>query len=148
MNRDDKRPTYHYCAEKHTFILAKQLRKNNTRAEKFLWQLLRNRNFEGYKFRRQHPIGKYVSDFYCHQSRLDIESNGEIHENEDQKKYDSERDEFMEGFGLKILRINNEDLFNDQKKVLNLILKYLQDPLPLPLFQKTGEGRSVKYGSA
>lgn len=130
MNKDDKRPTYHYGAEKSTFILAKQLRKNSTRAEKILWQLLRNRRFEGYKIRRQHPIGEYVADFYCHQSRLVIESDGEIHDNEDQIKYDSEKDEFMEGLGLKILRIKNEDLFNDQEKVMNLILKYLCAPLP------------------
>ena len=125
MNRDDKKRPFHYGAEKSTFILAKQLRKNSTRAEKILWQLLRNRKLEGYKFRRKHPIGEYVADFYCHQSRLVIEFDGEVHDNEDQKKYDSETDEFMEGLGLKILRIKNEDLFNDQEKVMDLILKYL-----------------------
>lgn len=125
MNRDDKKRPFHYGAEKHSFILAKQQRKNSTRAEKILWQLLRNRRFEGYKIRRQHPIWKYVADFYCHQSRLVIESDGEVHDNAEQIEYDSERDEFMEGLGLKILRIKNEDLFNDQEKVMNLILKFL-----------------------
>lgn len=125
MNRDDKKPTFHYGAKKSTFILAKKLRKNSTRAEKILWQLLRNRRFEGYKFRRQHPIWKYVVDFYCHQSRLVIETDGEAHDNADQIKNDSERDEFMEKMGLKVLRIKNEDLFNDQEKVLDMILKNL-----------------------
>ena len=125
MNRDDNKRTFQYGAEKHTFILAKHLRKISTRAEKILWQLLRNRRFEGYKIRRQYPIGKYVDDFYCHQSRLVIESDGEVHDNAEQIEFDSERDEYMEGLGLKILRFKNEDLFNAQEKVMNLILKYL-----------------------
>ena len=125
MNRDDKRRPFHFGAEKSTFILAKQLRKNSTKAEKILWQLLRNRRFNGYKIRRQHPIGKYVADFYCHKSRLIIETDGEVHDNAQQIEYDSERDEFMEKMGLKILRIKNEELFNDQNTVLDLILRNL-----------------------
>lgn len=125
MNGNDKKCTYHYGAEKHTFIIAKRLRKKSTRAEKILWQLLRNRQFKGYKFRRQHPVGKYVADFYCHQSKLVIELDGEVHNDEEQMKYDMERNEFMKELGLKVLRIKNEDVIDKMERVIELIKESL-----------------------
>ncbi len=125
MNGKKEYLTYHYGAEKHTFLLAKQLRKNSTPAEKKLWQIVRNRNLNGRKFRRQHPIAKYVVDFYCHQSKLVIELDGEIHMDLEQMKYDNERNEFMVEIGLNVLRIKNEDLFDNEEKVIELIMKNL-----------------------
>jgi very-short-patch-repair endonuclease len=123
MNGKKEYLTYYYGAEKHTFLLAKQLRKNSTPAEKKLWQIVRNRNLNGRKFRRQHPIAKYVVDFYCHQSKLVIELDGEIHMDLEQMKYDNERNEFMVEIGLNVLRIKNEDLFDNEEKVIELIMK-------------------------
>jgi very-short-patch-repair endonuclease len=125
MNGKKEYLTYHYGAEKHTFLLAKQLRKNSTPAEKKLWQIVRNRNLNGRKFRRQQPIAKYVVDFYCHQSKLVIELEGEIHMDLEQMKYDNERNEFMVEIGLNVLRIKNEDLFDNEEKVIELIMKNL-----------------------
>ena len=125
MNGKKEYLTYYYGAEKYTFLLAKQLRKNSTPAEKKLWQIVRNRNLNGRKFRRQHPIAKYVVDFYCHQSKLVIELDGEIHMDLEQMKYDNERNEFMVEIGLNVLRIKNEDLFDNEEKVIELIMKNL-----------------------
>lgn len=73
--------------------LAKNLRRFSTEAESILWEILQNRKFRDLKFRRQHPIGRYIADFYCHEIKLVIELDGKIHEN--QKEYDEIRDEFL-----------------------------------------------------
>lgn len=73
---------YQYC---------KELRQSETTAEKILWKCLRGRKFHGLKFRRQHPLHKYIADFYCHEKKLVIELDGEIHSGEINENYD--RDE-------------------------------------------------------
>jgi len=80
---------------KYIIDLARELRKTETSAEKLLWEMLRDRKLLGLKFRRQHPIGRYIADFFCHEIGLVIELDGAIHENMDQKEYDAIRDEFM-----------------------------------------------------
>ncbi len=62
--------------------LARQLRKQQTRSEGLLWQLLRNRQLLGFKFRRQHQFGDYVADFYCHEGRLVVECDGLVHQSQ------------------------------------------------------------------
>ena len=125
MNRNDAKFTYHYGAKKYTFQTAKKLRKESTDTEKIFWNILRSRKFENYKFRRQHPVGRYVADYYCHQSKLVIELDGKVHENEEQKNYDIERNKFMEEMGLNVLRIKNEDVIERLESVLELIEKNL-----------------------
>jgi very-short-patch-repair endonuclease len=66
-------------APESSFAKAKALRKDETQAEKILWAKLRNNQLKGYKFRRQHPIGLYIVDFYCHQLKLVIEIDGDYH---------------------------------------------------------------------
>ena len=98
---------------------ARQLRTNMTPEEKVLWQKLRNRNFRGLKFLRQHPIiyeeisGKplyFVPDFYCSEKKTIIEIDGKIHEF--QKEYDERREEILTNMDLRILRFKNEELKN------------------------------------
>jgi len=125
MNKNGEKITYHYGAKKYTFQTAKKLRKESTHTEKILWKILRSRKFNKYKFRRQHPVGRYVADYYCHQSKLVIELDGEVHEDEEQKYYDIERDKFMEEMGLNVLRIKNEDVTERLESVLELIEKNL-----------------------
>jgi very-short-patch-repair endonuclease len=100
---------------------ARELRQRMTAEEKLLWQLLRAHKFGGYKFRRQHPIiyqvwekrtSFYVADFYCGLKKLVIELDGKPHEFPDQKEYDNARDKLMQEFGMKILRIKNDELKN------------------------------------
>src|SRR5260370_40924815 len=85
--------------------LARGLRNEQTTAEGFLWQLLRNRRFLGFKFRRQHQFGDYVADFYCHEAGLIVECDGSVHEANEQWHHDQNRDAYKIAQGLKSLRI-------------------------------------------
>jgi very-short-patch-repair endonuclease len=114
---------YHFNAPDKLFDLAKELRHSQTPAEEFLWKFIRNRKVAGMKFRRQHPLGKYIADFYCYEAKLVIELDGWIHEKADIKDYDKERQEAIEEFGLKVLRFTNEDVFEDLEKIINEIIR-------------------------
>jgi very-short-patch-repair endonuclease len=112
---------------------ARELRQRMTTEEKLLWENLRAHRFGGNKFRRQHPIiyqvfekreSFYVADFYCGVKNLVIELDGKHHEFPDQKEYDIARDKLMKEFGMKILRIKNEEL-KDVSKVLEKIKEML-----------------------
>jgi very-short-patch-repair endonuclease len=110
---------------------ARELRKNNTQSEEVLWNELRNRKLNGYKFLRQHPIVYnpdgfgvkfFVADFYCAIKKTVIELDGAIHYST--KEYDQFRDSEMLNLGLHILRIKNEEL-SDIKEILGRITNYL-----------------------
>ena len=105
----------------HIMAAARDLRSRMTDAEQLLWQLLRDRRFCGFKFRRQHPIGRFVIDFYCHEAKLAIELDGSGHNRDEQKAYDSERTDFLEGRGLKVLRFWNHDVLQNNVVVLEKI---------------------------
>ncbi len=104
---------------------ARELRKRMTPAEKVLWEKLKGKQFNGLKFRRQHPIAKYIVDFYCHSQKLVIELDGSIHDIEDQKEYDSGREFELQELGLKVLRFKNEEVIQFPEKVLSKILESL-----------------------
>src|SRR5438552_7515914 len=122
-----------YLTSKKYFFLmptpiqaARALRQQMTPEEKLLWQNLRAHKFKGHKFRRQHPIAYqvfekrssfYVADFYCGSKKLVIEPDGKHHEFPEQREYDKARDKLMTEFGMKILRIRNDEL-KDIGKVL------------------------------
>ncbi len=100
-----------------------KLRKNQTEAENILWEILRWKKLEWLKFRRRHPFWRYVADFFCAKSRLVIELDWEIHEKT--KQYDKIRDEVIKQYWVKILRIKNEEIYNDIEKVLEKIVLFL-----------------------
>jgi adenine-specific DNA methylase len=108
---------------------ARELRKNATDAEKLLWQLLRDRQLAGAKFRRQHPLGKYILDFYCHESRLAIELDGGQHAEDDQRQKDSARTEFLENQGIRTIRFWNNEVLNNTEGVLQAIHEALTPAL-------------------
>jgi very-short-patch-repair endonuclease len=110
-----------YGAEKKTFGKAFMLRKNETVAEKLLWQRLRKNQICGLRFKRQHPIAYYVADFYCHKTRLVIELDGGYHKHDVQKLYDKIRTQVMEEFGLRVLRFSDTEIFEDIDTVLEAI---------------------------
>ena len=116
----------------------KALRNNRTRQEYILWKYLKGKQVNGYKFRRQHSIGKYIVDFYCPELNLAIEIDGANHFFDDRsEKYDTRRQKFIEQFGIRVLRIGNGDIMNNIKGVLEEIYKYSEPPLAPPL--KGGE---------
>ena len=105
-------------APSDSFSKAQFLRRNETIAEKLLWEKLRNNQLEGLKFRRQHPVNIYIADFYCHKFKLIIELDGDYHNQEEQKQKDEVRTEVLRLNGLKIIRFKNEEVEQDINQVL------------------------------
>jgi very-short-patch-repair endonuclease len=101
-----------------------QLRAEQTPAEDRLWQLLRNRQMEGQKFRRQYAIGRYVVDFYCAKAYLIIEIDGAVHQS--QVDADRERQGILETMGFHVLRFSNDQVLNQVEDVLQQISEQLK----------------------
>ena len=95
---------------------ARLLRQQLTPAEEILWQALRGRKLNQLKFRCQHPVGRFIVDFYCPSAKLVIEVDGDIHNQ--QQSYDQARTEQMQAFGYRVLRFTNEEVINDLSNVL------------------------------
>lgn len=109
--------------------IAKILRKQLTPAEKILWQELRNKQL-GEKFRRQMPFifdgYRFVADFYCVRKKLVIEVDGEVHDNPEVEAYDQWRDEVFRKEGCEILRIRNEEIYDNLHEVILKIQKIVR----------------------
>ena len=124
--------TMFYGASRNTFDKARLLRNNMTEAEKIVWDKLKNRNDFKARFRKQHPIGSFVVDFYCHKYKLAIEIDGEIHLKNEVVEYDDVRSHDIEKFGIKILRFTNNEVFTNLNKIIEEIQKtiaVLEPPL-------------------
>lgn len=92
--------------------LARANRNNPTPAESAIWNgVLRHRQFAGYKFSRQKPLGNYIVDFYCAELGLVIEIDGDSHAM--QEEYDAERSRFLNGAGLLVVRFANRDVLQN-----------------------------------
>jgi very-short-patch-repair endonuclease len=98
---------------------ARKLRRKLTKHEKILWERIRNNKVNDLYFRRQHPYGIYILDFFCFEARLAIEVDGLIHLK--QKEYDLERTKYLESSGLKVLRFTNAEVENDIEQVIDRI---------------------------
>ena len=116
----------HYGASKTIFQYAEELRKNMTEAEKAIWARL-CKNQLGVRIRRQHPIWKYIADYYCHELKLVIEIDGGVHLLKENKEYDIGRETTLNEFGIEIMRFTNYQVINeiqhDRKKDQRLKLK-------------------------
>jgi very-short-patch-repair endonuclease len=106
--------------------LRRQFRTQSTPSEAHLWKCLRRSRLGGFKFRRQHPIGRFVVDFCCVRKRLIIELDGDVHNEELQSRYDLNRDEILQGLGYRILRFRNEEVASSLDSVLARILEALK----------------------
>jgi very-short-patch-repair endonuclease len=95
---------------------ARALRRKMTPAEQRLWAEVRNDRLDGYHFRRQQVIDGYIVDFYCHAASLIIETDGPVHDA--QEEYDAERDDLLMQRGLLVLRVRNEEIIGDLPGVL------------------------------
>ena len=107
--------------------LRRKLRDDMTKAEHVLWYHLRRRQILGYKFRRQTSIGKYIVDFYCPEAKLVIEIDGDTHFEPKAEQYDKDREEYIESFGVQIVRFTNLDIYNNIEEVVKEIMKVLSD---------------------
>lgn len=116
--------------------LSRKLRKNDTEAEKFLWQYIKNKQIDGHRFLRQKPIFAYkeegwrdrffIADFYNHSNKLIIELDGEIHQKKKVKEYDKMREEILFWNSYTIIRFSNDEVLRDIAFVLKKIKIYLR----------------------
>lgn len=112
---------------------AREMRRGMTDAEALLWKLLRDRRVAGAKFRRQHPVGKYILDFYCDEKRLGVELDGGQHGGA--VKYDTQRDDWLRLQGIRILRFWNNEMLAETEAVMEVIYQALTESefkAPLP----------------
>ncbi|MBW4473603.1 MAG: endonuclease domain-containing protein [Stenomitos rutilans HA7619-LM2] len=107
---------------------ARQLRKHQTPAETRLWNALSCRQLAGLRFRRQHPVGQFIVDFYCPSCKLVIEVDGEVHIQ--QEAYDNARTERLQSFGYQVLRFTNEEVLSDLQAVLARIVQVAEACFP------------------
>ncbi len=118
---------------------ARNLRRRMTKSEALLWSRLRDRGLNGWKLRRQHPVGPYVLDFYCPELRIAIEVDGGIHEASDHPQRDASRQEVIESLGIRFIRISSADVERDIDAVIAMLESALA-PSPLPSPIAMGEG--------
>jgi len=107
---------------------AKALRKNPTTAEELLWYDLRGKLLGGHKFRRQHPVGDYITDFACIKAKTIVEVDGATHGTKQERDDDDKRTHYLESQGWKVIRVSNDDIYKHRGDVLDHI--YLRLPPP------------------
>jgi HrpA-like RNA helicase len=131
---------------------ARDLRKNATDAETLLWQLLRRNQILQMCFRRQHPLGSYVLDFYCHEAKLVVELDGGQHNEAGQRGQDEKRTAHLQQQGLTVLRFWNNEVFENTEGVLQTIYEWLEghgysgETFPSPALSR-GEREYVQLSS-
>jgi very-short-patch-repair endonuclease len=117
MKELDKR--MYFNAKPGTLETARILRKRMTNCEILLWEKLKGKQIQGLRFRSQHPIDIFIVDFYCHEARLVVEIDGQIHEG--QIEYDDGREAEIEKYDIKVIRFTNDEVINNIDKVVNNI---------------------------
>lgn len=115
-------------AKRSTVLKARHLRRSMTLPEIALWHVLRGRP-QGVKFRRQHPIGPFVLDFYCPAARLAIEVDGMAHEMGDNPARDKQRDHWLAENDIPVVRVTAADVLRDLDPVVTMILRRCAPPL-------------------
>jgi len=115
---------------------AREGRKNPTHTEKMLWRMLSGRKIHGLKYRREHPVGKYIADFYCAEFKLIVEIDGDVHKRDDVKRQDIIRQNELERAGYRVIRFSSNEVFSDMDRVIEEIVKVCRSlpspPTPLP----------------
>jgi very-short-patch-repair endonuclease len=120
----------YFGAKAVTIETAKQLRNSMTYHENILWEKLKGKKICGVRFRRQHPIMFFIADFYCHEVKLVVEVDGEIHN--DKTDYDDGRSAEMEKFGILVLRVTNSEVETSLEKVISKIETTVNECLKSP----------------
>ena len=113
----------HYGAKGKLFQYAKEMRKNPTDSERALWKIINNVPFSEYKFRRQHPLARFIADFYSHKLKLVIEVDGGYHSAMEQMEIDELRDEDMSEFDIAVMRFTDKEVLDHSSDTSNKILE-------------------------
>lgn len=111
--------------ERKSTKFARALRKDMTRAETLLWYELKNKCLGGLRFRRQFPIGPYITDFACIEEKLIVEIDGATHSTDAEIAHDAKRTAFLEFEGWRVFRVSNDDVFNNRDNVKDHIYHLL-----------------------
>ena len=111
----------------------RELRRNQTEAEKTFWMHVRNRQFYGMKFFRQYSTGPYILDFYCPELKLAIELDGGQHTQDDKQEYDAVRSAYLKAQGINVMRFWNHEVLNDAESILTMMAEKITPPSPLTL---------------
>lgn len=117
----------YYYTQPELTNLRRKLRREATVPEVMLWHHLRGRRLLGYKFRRQHSIGRFVMDFYCPELRLGIEVDGGQHNNPIIAENDAIRSEWLKHFRVTVIRFNNADVMNNRSGVIERITETITE---------------------
>jgi type I restriction enzyme R subunit len=124
---------------------ARELRQSQTPAEEVMWELLRNRQLLEFKFRRQHQLGDYIADFYCHEAKLIVEIDGSVHATANKQDKDKKRDAYFKGLGFQTVHLPNKVVIENPEKALASIVAFLPPPASSsPSGRDLSEG--VKHG--
>ena len=121
----------YYGADSNTLRAAHILRRSMTKSEAVLWKRLKDRKLFNSKFRRQHPVNIFIVDFYCHEYKLVIEVDGDIHNDEIASQYDLGRTEVLNKFGLKVIRFTNDQVLYSLNSVIEKIQREITERTPL-----------------
>jgi len=128
-------------------LLARQMRREPTPAERMLWDRLRAHQVLGFRFRRQHALDRFIVDFYCSRARLIIELDGAAHET--QREQDAWRDANLVGLGMRVLRFRNEEVLESLPDALRKIEEALNatpPPSPSPRAERGRQGNGRESG--
>jgi len=117
-------PLY-FGATARTLQLAGTLRRAMTEAERMLWKKLRDRQLNGFRFQRQHPVNEFVVDFFCYEAMLVIEVDGSVHTDSYQIERDTERTRILNRFGIRVIRFTNAEVETEIEKVIDRIRENL-----------------------
>jgi very-short-patch-repair endonuclease len=120
---------------------ARELRKEMTPAERVLWERLRRGQVLGCHWRKQHPMGHFIADFYCDEAKLVIEVDGGVHLEKTQEERDAARDDAMSECGFGVLRFTNAEVLRDTDRTVEDITRYISTHrIGLPCPRATGAG--------
>lgn len=136
--RDTIERTMFYGASPLIFERAKMMRINPTEAEKKLLEILNKNQMLGLRFKFQHPVDKFIADFYCHKIRLVVEVDGEIHLTKDIRERDEGRSKELERLGIQVIRFSNDQVINEIQFVKTTIENKCKEILEMDNFAKVG----------
>ena len=110
-----------------SLLKRRELRNNSTPEEAVLWTQIKSRKIKGYKWRRQHPIGSYILDFYCPEAKLCIELDGAAHYTYSGEREDNTRTSFLNSKGIRVIRFENRLIWDNIDSVIEIIEQELEN---------------------